>query len=165
LLAIINAQQSEIEELTTWLNDWYGQQVNPDPRMKMPPAMMDMLKQADPTMREKLFLAVMREHHHSAIDMGQMVLQKATHQELKDQAQKMIEDQTREQAIFGGWLQGLYNINPPVPIGDMQHGMDAVMNMGATAMAPTTRRVGQLRLLARKRPQVRYRTRAGKGLP
>jgi LPXTG-motif cell wall-anchored protein len=134
---IINAQQSEIEELSTWLNDWYGQQPNPDPRMKMSPSMMDMLKQADPTMREKLFLAMMREHHQSAIEIGQLVLQKATHQELKDQAQKMITDQAKEQAMFGGWLQSLYNINPPVPTGDMQHGMDAVMNMGAPAVAPT----------------------------
>ena len=140
--AIINAQQSEIEELTTWLKDWYGQPVKPDPRMQMSPAMMDMLKQANPTTREKLFLAMMREHHQSAIEMGPLVLQKATHQELKDQAQKMIADQAREQAMFGGWLQGVFNINPPVPTGDMQDGMDAVMNMGAPTMAPTTAPAG-----------------------
>ena len=134
--AIINAQQSEIEELTTWLNDWYGQQANPDARMKMSPTMMEMLMQADPAMREKHFLAMMREHHQSAIDMGQLVLQKATHQELKDQAQKMITDQSREQAMFGGWLQGLFNITPPAPTGDMQHGMDAVMNMASPPAAP-----------------------------
>jgi uncharacterized protein (DUF305 family) len=62
---MINEQLTEIEELTTWLNDWYGQQPNPDPRMKMSPSMMDMLKQENPTMRAKLFLAMMREHDNS----------------------------------------------------------------------------------------------------
>ena len=76
----------------------------------MSPQMMTMLMQAEPTMREKLFLAMMREHHQSALDIGPMVLQKATHQELKDQAQNMITSQKQEQDMFGGWLQGLYSI-------------------------------------------------------
>ena len=133
---MIDEQQKEIDNLTKWMSDWYGQQVTPDPRMKMSPSMMDMFKQADPAMREKHFLAMMREHHETAIQMGQLVLQKATHQELKDQAQMMITSQREEQAMFGGWLQGLFNINPPVPTGDMQHGMDAVMNMAPPAAAP-----------------------------
>lgn len=140
--AMINEQQGEIEELTTWLNDWYGQQANPDPRMKMSPAMMDMFMRAEPAMREKLFVAMMREHHEVANQLGRLVLQKATHQELKDQAQNMIKSQTEQQAIFGGWLQGVFNINPPVPTGDMQHGMDAVMNMGMPAVAPTAAPAG-----------------------
>ena len=103
----------------------------------MSPSMMDMFKQADPAMREKHFLAMMREHHETAIQIGQLVIQKATHQELKDQAQVMITSQRGEQAMFGGWLQGLYTINPPAPTGDMQHGMDAVMNMAPPMAAPT----------------------------
>lgn len=133
---IIADQQKEIDELTKWLRDWYGQDVHPDPRMQMSPDMMNMLKQADPTMREKLFLAMMREHHQSALDMGPMVLQKATHQELKDQAQNMITSQKQEQDMFGGWLQGLYAITPPTPTGDMQDGMDAVMPMAMPAQSP-----------------------------
>lgn len=133
---IISDQQKEIDELTKWLKDWYGQDVKPDPRMQMSPEMMTMLMQADPTMREKLFLAMMREHHESALMMGPMVLQKATHQELKDQAQNMIASQQQEQAMFGGWLQGLYNITPPTPTGDMQDGMDAVMPMAMPAQSP-----------------------------
>jgi LPXTG-motif cell wall-anchored protein len=135
--SIINDQQKEIDDLTKWMSDWYGQPVNPDPRMKMSPSMMDMFKQADSAMREKLFLAMMREHHETAIQIGQLVIQKATHQELKDQAQMMITSQREEQAMFGGWLQGLFTINPPVPTGDMQHGMDAVMNMAPPLAAPT----------------------------
>ena len=139
---IINAQQKEIEDLTKWMSDWYGQQPNPDPRMKMSQSMMDVLMQAEPAMREKLFLAMMREHHETAIQIGQLVLQKATHNELKDQANEMIKSQQEEQAMFGGWLQGVFTITPPTPTGDMQDGMDAVMNMGAPAMAPTTAPAG-----------------------
>jgi LPXTG-motif cell wall-anchored protein len=139
---MINEQLTEIEELTTWLNDWYGQQPNPDPRMKMSPSMMEMFMRADPAMREKLFVAMMREHHEVANQLGRLVLQKATHQELKDQAQKMITSQTEQQAIFGGWLQAVFNITPPTPTGDMQHGMDAVMNMSMPATAPTTAPAG-----------------------
>jgi LPXTG-motif cell wall-anchored protein len=135
--SMIGEQQKEIDDLAKWMSDWYGQQVNPDPQMKMSPSMMDMFKQADPTMREKHFLAMMREHHETAIQIGQLVIQKASHQELKDQAQMMITSQREEQAMFGGWLQGLYTINPPVPTGDMQHGMDAVMNMVPSSAAPS----------------------------
>jgi len=134
---IVNDQQKEIDELTKWLKDWYGQDVHPDPRMQMSPEMMTMLMQADPTMREKLFLAMMREHHQSALDMGPVVLHKATHQELKDQAQQMITSQKQEQDMFGGWLQGLYTLTPPTPTGDMQDGMDAVMPMAMPAQSPT----------------------------
>ena len=38
--------------------------------------------------------------------------------------------------MFGGWLQGLYNITPPTPTGDMQDGMDAVMPMAMPAANP-----------------------------
>jgi len=133
---IIADQQKEIDELSRYLKDWYGQDVKPDPRMQMSPHMMNMLMQADPTMREKLFLAMMREHHQSALDMGPLVLQKATHQELKDQAQNMITSQKQEQDMFGGWLQGLYNVTPPTPTGDMQDGMEAVMPMAMPAANP-----------------------------
>lgn len=133
---IIADQQKEIEELSAYLKDWYGQAVQPDARMQMSPQMMDMLKQADSAMREKLFLAMMREHHQSAIDMGPIVLKNARHAELKEQAQRMVTSQQQEQAMFGGWLQGLYAITPPVPTGDMQDGMEAVMPMSMPAASP-----------------------------
>ena len=36
----------------TFMKDWYGQSVSPDPRMQMPQSMMEMLMHADPVMRE-----------------------------------------------------------------------------------------------------------------
>lgn len=133
---IITDQEKEIGDLSTWLKQWYGLDVSPDPRMKMDPAMMDMMMKADPEMKEKHFLAMMREHHQSAIDIGNLVVNKATHQELKDQAQMMITMQKDEQDRMGAWLQSWYGITPPAPTGDMLHGMEAVMPPGMPM--PTT---------------------------
>lgn len=135
---IIDDQQKEIAELTSFLQQQYGQQVNPDQRMMMDMSMMDMMNM-DAAMHEKHFLAMMREHHQSAIDIGELVVQKATSQQLKDQARQMITSQREEQEQFGTWLQQWYGITPPTPTGDMQDGMDAVMPMGlpATGAADT----------------------------
>jgi uncharacterized protein (DUF305 family) len=126
---ILQEQQREIDDLTRWLNNWYGQQVQPDPSMMMSQAMMDQMLQADPMMREKVFLAMMREHHQAAIEMGRLALERATHAELKDQAQQMITSQQHEQVQFAAWLQSWYGITAPAPTGDMQHGMEAAMVM------------------------------------
>jgi uncharacterized protein (DUF305 family) len=126
---IIQDQQHEINELTQWLTTWYGQSATPDPRMLMSQAMMNAMMHADPTLREQLFLAMMREHHQSAIEMGQLALQEAIHAELRSQAQQMITSQQQEQAQFGAWLQAWDGITAPLPTGDMQHGMNLGMGM------------------------------------
>jgi uncharacterized protein (DUF305 family) len=136
---MISDQQKEIGDLSGWLKQWYGMEINPDPRMKMSTAMIDEMMKLDPVMKEKHFLAMMREHHQSAIDMGGLVVAKATHQELKDQAQMMMTMQKDEQDRLGGWLQTWYAITPPTPTGDMLHGMEAVMApMPAPTAAPAT---------------------------
>lgn len=136
---IIQDQRAEIAELTSFLKTQYGQDVQRDDRMMMDMTMMDMMMQADATMCEQHFLAMMREHHQSAIDIGELVVQKATSDTLLDQAQKMIRSQQEEQEQFGTWLQQWYGITPPTPTGDMQDGMDAMMPMGlpATGAADT----------------------------
>lgn len=141
---MIADQDREIADLTNWLKQWYGQDVSIDARMKMDPAMMDMLMKADPAMKEKMFMSMMREHHQSAIDMGKMVINKATHQELKDQAQMMMTMQKDEQDRLGNWLQSWYNITAPTPTGDMQHGMDAAMAQPAPTTAPVGAAPGSL---------------------
>lgn len=139
---IIEDQQREIDEVTKEMNETYKQQVMPDARMKMSQSMMDMMMQADPTMREKLFLGMMREHHEAAMMMGNLVLQKTSNAKLREQAQTMVTTQKQEQDTFGGYLQGVHNITPPTPTGDMQHGMEAVMSMpgmsGSTPAAGTS---------------------------
>lgn len=133
---IIEDQQKEIQDLTKIMNDTYKQQVNPDPRMKMSMSVMDMMRQADAMMREKMFLAMMREHHQMALMMGDLVLQKSSNADIRKQAQTMLATQKQEQDTFGGYLIGWYNITPPTPTGDMQHGMDAVMQMAMPTTMP-----------------------------
>jgi len=135
---IIQDQRAEIAELTSFLKAQYGQDVQRDDRMMMDMSMMNM-SMMDATMHEQHFLAMMREHHQSAIDLGELVLQQATSDTLLDQAQKMIHSQQEEQEQFSTWLQQWYGITPPPPTGDMQDGMDAMMPMGlpATGAADT----------------------------
>ena len=135
---IIEDQQKEIEDLTKIMNETYQRQVTPDPRMKMSMSMMDMMRQADATMREKLFLAMMREHHQMALMIGEIVLQKSSNAEIRTQAQPMLVTQKQEQDTFGGYLIGWYTMTPPTPSGDMQHGMDAVMPMAMPPAAPAS---------------------------
>jgi uncharacterized protein (DUF305 family) len=52
-------------------------------------------------------------HHRSAVAMAQMALDKATHQELKDMAHSIIDDQNREIDQMTQWLHDWYGAEPP----------------------------------------------------
>ncbi len=136
---IIKDQQREIEELTSFLRDTHGQEVNPDERQMMSHDMMEMHENANPEMAEKMFLLMMREHHQTAVEMGEIVLEKATSEQLREQAEKMIESQRAEQEQFGEWLQTWYGIEAPEPTGDMEAAMAMMMggmpHTGAGGMA------------------------------
>ncbi len=58
------------------------------------------------------FMSEMIQHHQSAIDMSKFAPDRASHQEVKDAAQKIIADQTREINEMTDWLQQWYNIAP-----------------------------------------------------
>jgi len=62
---------------------------------------------------ETAFLAGMIPHHHGAVAMAEMALQKASHQELKDLAQNIIDDQNREIEQMSQWLRDWYGMEPP----------------------------------------------------
>ena len=134
---IIEDQEREIGELTAFLRDTYGQEVNPDERMEMDPAMNDHIRNADPAMAEQMFLLGMREHHESAVQMGEIVLQKAQSQLLLDQARTMVDSQRAEQEEFAGYLQQFYGIQAPAPTGDMMRAMQAAMGDASMQMPQT----------------------------
>lgn len=105
---IIEEQDAEIEQMTTWLQGWYGQ--DPDAEMmgmmqEMMARMMDTMTNADNP--DRAFLEGMSEHHDGAIDMAQPALFKAVHPELRALAEKIIVDQTGEIAQFQTWLAEL----------------------------------------------------------
>jgi uncharacterized protein (DUF305 family) len=134
---IIEDQEREIGELTTFLRDTHGREVNPDERMAMDPAMNDRIRNADPATAEKMFLLGMREHHESAVQMGEIALRKAQSQEILDQARTMVDSQRAEQEEFAVYLRQFYGIEAPTPTGDMMQAMQIAAGDGSMQMPQT----------------------------
>lgn len=87
---------------------------------------------ADATM-ETHFMQMMIPHHQGAIEMAELVPQRAQHAELKTLATGIISDQSQEIADMTGWLQSWYNTTPQAGMGmmpGMNMGMMPGMNMG-----------------------------------
>lgn len=143
--AIIEAQMAEIDLLTTYLADTYDQEVAPDPAFAMSPDMMAEMESATPEMAEKMFLLMMREHHQTAILMGEMALETGVADVLTEQANEMIASQREEQERFTTYLQEWYGIAAPEPTGDAQAAMelamaeapDTAVSIGSTALPGT----------------------------
>ena len=72
------------------------------------------------------FLQGMVPHHRSAIMMAEMAVQKASRPELRELAQKIIDDQEREIAEMSIWLRDWYGMDPA---GGMQMPMGPMMEM------------------------------------
>lgn len=104
---IIDEQETEIMQMTTWLREWYGQE--PDAEMMgmmqemMGGMMQTMMDAKDP---ERAFLEGMSEHHDGAIDMAQLALFRSTHEQLRGLAEKIVRDQAGEISQFQTWLAG-----------------------------------------------------------
>lgn len=102
---IIDEQEIEIMQMTTWLREWYGQE--PDAEMMgmmqemMGGMMQTMMDAKDP---ERAFLEGMSEHHDGAIDMAQLALFRSTHEQLRGLAEKIVRDQAGEISQFQTWL-------------------------------------------------------------
>ncbi len=132
---IIEDQKREIEMLTEFVRDTYNEEVDPDERQMMDHGMMmPMRENPGSEMAEKMFLLMMREHHQTAVEMGQIVLERAESYEegLLLQAISMVESQRAEQEQFGEWLKDWYGIEAPEPTGDMMAA--AQLAMGQTQM-------------------------------
>ena len=90
---------------------------------------MDHLKSLSGKEFEIAFMSMMIMHHQSAVDMAELVPDRAARQEVKDVARQIIADQTREIGEMRGWLRQWYNTEPQ---GDMMHG--GMMHGGMTDM-------------------------------
>ncbi len=108
---IIADQTREIGAMTGWLTQWY----NAAPRHMMMDgdmaAMMMKLESLQGDEFDKEFLMMMHMHHMGAIEMANLVPDRATHQELKNLAQNIISTQTAEMEQFEGWLMTWYGMN------------------------------------------------------
>jgi uncharacterized protein (DUF305 family) len=83
---------------------------------------------------EMHFLMGMVPHHRSAVAMAEMALDKATHQELKDLAHSIIDDQDREIAQMTQWLHDWYGLEPPAGTSMPMEHMQEMMPMMQTRM-------------------------------
>ncbi len=111
---IINAQDKEILQMTTWLKNWY--KATPDPKQM---AMMkaDMKPMMDTSMGgmqpmaghsmaiDRSFLEGMIPHHQHAVAMGQDAIKRALRPELKKFGQTVVNDQSKEIKEYQGWLK------------------------------------------------------------
>ena len=77
---------------------------------------------------DKAFLQQMTMHHAMAVMMARPAAANANHQEVKDLAQAMIDDQTREIAQMRAWAKDWYGLDIP----DHVALMDQMMGPGQT---------------------------------
>ncbi len=73
-------------------------------------SMMNDLWKLSPQRLEVAFMTLMIPHHQSAIDMAMLVPDRASHQELKDLAQAIIQGQGDEIGKMNGWLASWYGL-------------------------------------------------------
>ena len=108
---IMTSQQQEIDKMTGWLKEWYQASPKPianeaaDKEMKEHMPMLTGKKDAD---FDKVFLQMMPQHHHMAVEMAEQAEKKATHPELKEFAAKIAKDQAAEIKQMKGWASSWF---------------------------------------------------------
>lgn len=98
--AIIAAQDPEITEMTGWLREWYGRGVDEAVAQPMEQEMTAMIGAMADGDADTAFLREMTVHHDSALDMAQLALTRATHDELRALARDIIVAQAEEIYTF-----------------------------------------------------------------
>ena len=108
--AIVADQDGEIAQMKAWRKAWYGSdEIAPGMGGHQMGGMdtdLAQLEQAAPF--DKAFIAAMIPHHQSAIDMAREAQTKATHQEIRDLAGRIITAQQREIDQMRAWRDRWY---------------------------------------------------------
>lgn len=108
--AVKAAQEPEIEQMTSWLREWYDTDVDAASAAPMDAAMGGMMTTtaagSDP---DTAFLLEMVRHHQGAIDMAQLALERATRPELRALARDVIVTQADEVHQYQVWLDDSTN--------------------------------------------------------
>ena len=102
---IIAAQRAEIEQMTGWLkkDGESAGSIEQMPGMEKMMKEMGDLKKAKDADFDKMFLAMMSEHHKGAVAMSKLVADRTDRAELKELASKIIKDQTKEIEQMKNW--------------------------------------------------------------
>jgi len=103
---IIAAQEAEIEQMQTWRSEWYPDLATTE-GMEMGMGEM-MMSEDESTPFDQRFIEAMVSHHQGAIDMAEMALEQAEHEEIRTLAEAIISAQEAEieqmQAWFAEWF-------------------------------------------------------------
>jgi uncharacterized protein (DUF305 family) len=119
---IIDAQTQEIDDMTGWLQSWYGltvseaQQRVPDSLRKLQVEMDDEASHMVHELHEvpagddtdRAFMEAMIVHHRMAIIEARPVPDRATHEKLATTAEQIIDSQSQEIEQFRTWLENWY---------------------------------------------------------
>lgn len=103
---IVTAQKAEIDQMTGWLTSWHGE--TPGSMAQMPGMDemmkgMEALKAAKDAEFDKMFINMMSEHHKRALMMAKLVGDRTDRAELKQLANQIIKEQTKEIEQMAGW--------------------------------------------------------------
>ena len=106
---IIAAQRTEIMEMQSWLQSWYG--ITYEPEMKPgDQQMMDRMAAMSSAEFEAEYMERMIRHHAKAVKEGEHCLDKAYHAELKTLCATIIATQREDIEIMQAWLCAWYGI-------------------------------------------------------
>ena len=116
---IIEVQTREINQMQTWLKDWYpGQSASPT----YSPMMRDMAQLQGDAL-DRAFLEDMVMHHEGAVMMSQMLLNRnlVEHQAVRPFAEAIATTQQQEISQMQTWLKSWFGVAETMP--EMHHGM------------------------------------------
>ncbi len=110
---IIQSQDQEIKQMTTWLKTWYNAKPDPKQMALMNADMKPMMDKAKAGMTpmaghsmpiDRSFLEGMIPHHQHAVAMGQDAAKRALRPELKKFGSLVVKDQSAEIKQYQTWL-------------------------------------------------------------
>ncbi|HSO00925.1 MAG TPA: DUF305 domain-containing protein [Gaiellaceae bacterium] len=100
---VLAAQQAEIDQMKAWRGEWFGSSdIDPEgaAALGMSDEQMGMAHDADDLLNsgdvDSDFATMMIDHHQGAIEMAELALERAEHDELKELAEAIIDAQQRE---------------------------------------------------------------------
>ena len=131
---IKSTQAQEIAEMRSWYQAWYGAAV-PTTGARggmMGDADLATLRGLSGEAFDRAFIAQMLPHHQMAVQMAQMALPGAQHQELRGLLGAIVANQNAEIAQMQSWYLAWYG--EPVPSGG--HGMGALPMGGGPMHGP-----------------------------
>ena len=107
---IVQAQTSEITQMTAWQKEWGYTSMSSDNTMDHGAAsdmstMTSELQNLSGDEFDKKFIELMIQHHQSAIDMAKPGANNASHQELKNLTNAIVSAQTNEIQQMQQWQQ------------------------------------------------------------